>query len=139
MIKVREAFTLHCNEQSLIIDESGEALDLFGFLMGSDPSMTLAEFNNQIVQSPRHLQQEFSTYAIKEQETEYTLATEDDEDFRLDNISQKNISLGLKKRTFDDSFQMPSMKNKSLSANYDISDAESIDPSTFSAKGDFIR
>ena len=31
------------------------------------------------------------------------------------------------------------MKNKSFSANYDISDAESIDPSTFSTKGDFIR
>jgi hypothetical protein len=81
---------------------------------------------------------EFSTYVIKEQQTDYTLATEDDEDFRLDNISPQK-SPGLKNRTHDDSYQLPSMKNKSMSANHDISDAESIDPSTFSSKGDFIR
>jgi hypothetical protein len=141
MIKVQEAITLHVNEQNVILtDDGSDMMDLYSFLLMSDHSITLAEFNNQIVQSPVHGQKKPQTYAIRDHpDTDFTLATEDDEDFRLDSLDNGHQS-AMKKLNFDDSYSSSiALKNKSLSANYDIDDAERIDPQTFASKGDFIR
>lgn len=50
----------------------------------------------------------------------------------------------IKNLNFDDSYSSInsvnlSLRNKSMSANYDLDDIERIDPLTFSSKGDFIR
>lgn len=77
-------------------------------------------------------------YQIREEgeNTDYTLATEDDEDFRMDAAPIRQFPSGLKKLNFDDSV---ALSRKSLSTNYDLEDADRLDPTTFAHKGDFIR
>ncbi len=67
------------------------------------------------------------------------MATEDDEDFQLENVRERRFSNSVKRLNFDDSFSQPKIKTKSYSANSDIDDIDRIDPATFSQKGDFIR
>ena len=88
-----------------------------------------------------------TTYKITEETTDFTLATEDDEDFRLDNPpfhsrDKSNQHSASRKLNFDDSYasnSSPPLKRQSFSANTEIDSVERIDPLTFSQQGDFIR
>ncbi|CDW80011.1 UNKNOWN [Stylonychia lemnae] len=139
--KVSEAISMQLNEQNLMLTDDGmEMMDIFSFLLMSDHSMTLAEFDNQILQSPKRGVDGPQIYKIQEETNDFTLPTEDDEDFQLEDITGMNKFPG-RKLNFDDSYSSPtpSLKSKSMSANYELDDIERIDPSTFSQKGDFIR
>ena len=67
----------------MVMDEMGNQMDLFNFLLLSDHTSTLAEYDSQILMTPRHGQTHPQTYKFqdKQEQQELTLATEDDDDF----------------------------------------------------------
>lgn len=68
-----------------------------------------------------------------EEIADVTLATEDDEDFQIDNVRERGrFSNSVRRLNFDDSFTQSNIKLKSYSANSDIDDIDRIDPATFS-------
>eukprot|EP00347_Sterkiella_histriomuscorum_P013006 403366373 len=142
MHRVEDAISLQINEQNMMLTDDGmESMDIFSFLLMSDHTMTLAEFDKQILQSPRQGMYEAATYKIQEETTDYTLPTEDDEDFQLEPVHPNNKYSATKKLNFDDSYSnaSPNLKRQSFSANTEIDEVDRIDPLTFSTKGDFIR
>ena len=107
------------NERDVIVgDEGQELMDLFSYFMISDHSISLAELDDQIIKSPRKDHKRAQKYKIADEIMDVTLATEDDEDFQIDNIrDQGRFSNSVRRLNFEDSMSQGNIKTKSYSAN----------------------
>ena len=107
MSKVYDALSFHVNERDVIVgDEGQELMDLFSYFMISDHSISLAELDDQIIKSPRRDHKRVQRYKIPDEIADVTLATEDDEDFQIDNIrTQGRFSNSVRRLNFEDSLQ----------------------------------
>jgi hypothetical protein len=52
--RMSDNLTYYVNDQNMVMDDEGNFHDLFSFLMMSDPTLTIAELDREILASPKN-------------------------------------------------------------------------------------